>query len=160
MNSTIASGLPTLSHMAAPGPRHDESMPDDARALVKLKCLPNHTLLGKRFGKTYGNVQKSIRALSHEALAAFLSSGSLTLDGEAFGADDILVQLEYVGEKGARDAAHDGEARFTAAERALPFHRAMHRGWIKCGHAPQVAAGPAAMRRWRWRRFGRSDHQL
>ena len=76
----------------------------DARALVKLKCLPNHTLLGKRFGKTYGNVQKSIRALTHEALAAFLSSGSLTLDGEAFGADDILVQLEYVGEKGARDA--------------------------------------------------------
>ena len=76
----------------------------DARALVKLKCLPNHTLLGKRFGKTYGNVQKSIRALTHEALAAFLSSGALTLDGEAFGADDILVQLEYVGEKGARDA--------------------------------------------------------
>ena len=34
MDSTIASGLPTLSHMAAPGPQHDESMPDDAHAFV------------------------------------------------------------------------------------------------------------------------------
>ena len=59
----------------------------DARALVKLKCLPNHTLLGKRFGKAYKGVQDSIRALSHEALAAFLASGSLTVGGEAFGAE-------------------------------------------------------------------------
>ena len=34
MDSTTASGPLTLSHMAAPGPQHDESMPDDARALV------------------------------------------------------------------------------------------------------------------------------
>ena len=34
MTSTFASGLPTLSHMAAPGPQHDESMPDDAHAFV------------------------------------------------------------------------------------------------------------------------------
>ena len=34
MTSTFASGLPTLSHMAAPGPQDDESSPDDAHALV------------------------------------------------------------------------------------------------------------------------------
>ena len=34
MSSTFAHGLPTLSDMAAPGPEHHESTPDDAQALV------------------------------------------------------------------------------------------------------------------------------
>ena len=66
--------------------------------LVRLKCLPNHTLLGKRFGKEYKGVQEQIRKLGHAELADFLKSGSVTAGGHAFTSEDILIQLEYTGD--------------------------------------------------------------
>ena len=71
--------------------------------LVRFKCLPNHTLLGKRFGKEYGKVQGEIKKLTHEQLAAFVSSGTMTVAGHEFGKEDILVSLEFAGDKGAVD---------------------------------------------------------
>ena len=40
------------------------------------------------------------------------------------------------------NASHQSQNGVTTAERAVSLHGQVHRGWIKCGHAPQVAAGP------------------
>jgi len=71
--------------------------------LVRLKCLPNHKLLGARFGPTYKNIQAKIRALNHDQLAEFVATGVLVIEEDSFSADDILVQMEYAGEKGVQD---------------------------------------------------------
>jgi len=71
--------------------------------LVTFKCLPNHKVLGQKFGKEYKKVTEDIKALKHEDLSAFMASGSLTLNGNTFGSDDLLVSLEYSGDKGQRD---------------------------------------------------------
>ena len=73
--------------------------------LVRFKCLPNHTLLGKRFGKDYGKVGKAIKELKHEQLAEFMNTQKLTVDGNDFGPEDIVVSLEYSGDKGERDVS-------------------------------------------------------
>jgi len=75
------------------------SVPD----LVRFKCLPNHQLLGKRFGKEYKKVTEQIKALPHDELAAFMNSGQMTVGGNSFGAEDILVSLEYAGDTTKRD---------------------------------------------------------
>ena len=71
---------------------------------VVLKCMPNHKRLGDRFGQAYKGIQGKIRALDTDALAAFLREGSLTLEGETFDKEDILVQLQYSGDK-----SHDAD---------------------------------------------------
>ena len=76
----------------------------DVPELVKLKCLPNHKALGARFGAGYKQVQALIRALTHEQLTAFMSSGSLAVGEHVFSSDDILVQIEYCGDRSACDA--------------------------------------------------------
>jgi len=76
----------------------------DVPELVKFKCVPNHSELGKRFGKDYKNVQKQINELSHEQLAAFVLSGSTIVGGHEFGKSDLVVSLDYVGDKTQRDA--------------------------------------------------------
>jgi len=72
--------------------------------LVRLKCDPNHKALGARFGKDYKTVQGDIRALSHDALAAFMASGEMTVNGNKFTADEIIVKLEYSGDTSQREA--------------------------------------------------------
>ena len=71
---------------------------------MRFKCLPNHKLLGARFGKDYKKVQDEIKALGNEQLAAFMASGKMTLSGNEFGPEDIVVSLEYAGDTSERDA--------------------------------------------------------
>lgn len=54
----------------------------DAAQHVRLKAMPNHTVLGARFGKAYGGWQAKIRALEHEPLARLLEEKKLVIDGE------------------------------------------------------------------------------
>ena len=65
--------------------------------LVKFKCQPNFKALGARFGKEFKKVQDEIKQASHAQLSEFMASGSLTVGGNTFGKDDIVVQLEYSG---------------------------------------------------------------
>jgi len=78
--------------------------------MVKFKCLPNHKELGARFGKDYKAVQKQINELSHEQLASFMQKGSITVGGHELGKSDLLVALEYVGDRSKfdSDACEDG----------------------------------------------------
>ncbi|KAJ1627700.1 hypothetical protein T492DRAFT_171754 [Pavlovales sp. CCMP2436] len=56
----------------------------DAADMVQLRAMPNHNLLGKRFGKDYGKWQAKVRELSHAQLCDFLETKTLTIDGEVY----------------------------------------------------------------------------
>ena len=69
----------------------------DVPHLVKFKCQPNFKALGARFGKDFKKVQQEIKAATHAQLSDFVATGSLTVGGNTFGKDDIVVQLEFAG---------------------------------------------------------------
>ncbi len=58
---------------------------------IHLYAKPNAPVLGKRFGKEFKNFQTAIEALDSDTLDMFQTSGELTLKGETFILDDILV---------------------------------------------------------------------
>jgi len=66
---------------------------DEAR-YIRLYAKPNAPVLGKRLGKDFGRFRQLIEALDAQQLDALQEQGSLTLDGETFGVDDILVFRE------------------------------------------------------------------
>ena len=78
--------------------------------LVKFKCLPNHQLLGKRFGKGYKQVTDDIKGLSHEQLNTFMNTGKMTVGGNDFGPEDILVSLECAPAPGNSQSPAHGMA--------------------------------------------------
>jgi isoleucyl-tRNA synthetase len=61
---------------------------------IRLYAKPNSPVLGKRLGKEFGRFRKSIETLSSAQLNDLQETGALTLDGESFGLDDILVFRE------------------------------------------------------------------
>ncbi len=66
----------------------------DEDSFIKLFCKPNSPVLGKRFGKEFGKVRKQIEALGVAELSELEQKGELTLDGEVFKSEDILVFRE------------------------------------------------------------------
>lgn len=61
---------------------------------IKLYAKPNSPVLGKRFGKEFKNYKKLIEALSTEELSTFEQQGKVTLEGEVFDENDILLFRE------------------------------------------------------------------
>ena len=61
-------------------------------AFVSLKAMPNAPILGKRLQKKYGHFRKLINDLSHVDLVTLEERGSITLEGETFDTNDIMVQ--------------------------------------------------------------------
>lgn len=66
----------------------------DEAAYIRLYARPNFKRLGKRLGKRMKAFQALIGDLDAAALEAFVASGSITLDGETFDAQDIEVLRE------------------------------------------------------------------
>ena len=77
--------------------RYDQ---DEGR-YISLRARPNFPVLGKRFGKRMKAMQARIVALAPEAIDAFERTGAITLDGEAFGPNDIEVLREARAGSGA-----------------------------------------------------------
>ncbi len=61
---------------------------------IKLYAKPNSPVLGKRFGSNFKTIKELIEGLSAEELDAFEAEGCLTLNGEIFGSDDLLLFRE------------------------------------------------------------------
>lgn len=80
----------------------------DSADIVALKALPNHTVLGRRFGGAYGGWQAKVKALSHEQLCAFLETKTLTIDGEVRGR--VILRPSRV-RRGCAPWREPGEAR-------------------------------------------------
>jgi len=61
---------------------------------INLYAKPNSPVLGKRFGKAFNQYRMLIQGLDAKALNQLQEQGSLTLEGEEFSTDDILVFRE------------------------------------------------------------------
>lgn len=61
---------------------------------IRLYAKPNSPVLGKRLGKRFRGFKSAIEALDSETIDQFQNNGSLELEGETFGPDDILVFRE------------------------------------------------------------------
>ena len=68
----------------------------DEQKFIRLYAKPNAPVLGKRLGKRFRAFKASIEALDSASLDGYRTSGKLELDGEVFGAEDILVFREAI----------------------------------------------------------------
>jgi len=100
----------------------------DAPDIVLLKAQPNHLLLGKRFGSTYGAWQAKVRALSHEQLCDFLESKALHIDGEPFGAEELIVQCDFAGSSEVFEAASSDNKDVLVVLNCVPDQEMLEEG--------------------------------
>lgn len=61
---------------------------------IKLYAKPNSRVLGKRLGKSFGKFMGLIKNIDSKTLKEFESTGTMTLEGELLGPDDIFVYRE------------------------------------------------------------------
>ncbi|MCU0698548.1 MAG: isoleucine--tRNA ligase [Myxococcaceae bacterium] len=73
------------------------ALADDA-ALATLTFKPNLKTLGKKLGKKLKDATADIAAFTREQWAVLESGGSVTVQGEAIGKDDVLVARTAKGE--------------------------------------------------------------
>ncbi|MDA9297802.1 isoleucine--tRNA ligase [Pseudomonadales bacterium] len=63
---------------------------------ISLYAKPNSPVLGKRLGKQFNPFRQKIEALSSSQIDELQQSGAITLDGETFTPEDILVFREAI----------------------------------------------------------------
>ncbi|MFP6807028.1 MAG: isoleucine--tRNA ligase [Pseudomonadales bacterium] len=61
---------------------------------ITLYSKPNSPVLGKRFGKRFRDIKAGIEALTSDEINKLQQNGEITIDGEKFVSDDILVFRE------------------------------------------------------------------
>ena len=61
---------------------------------IRLYAKPNSPVLGKRLGKKFKDFKSEIESLDSTTIDKFQESGSITINGETLGIDDILVFRE------------------------------------------------------------------
>ncbi len=66
----------------------------DENDFIKLYAKPNFPVLGKRLGKIFGKFQKPIKSLPGRELAKLEQGKKITIDGEKFNNNEILVFRE------------------------------------------------------------------
>jgi isoleucyl-tRNA synthetase len=70
---------------------HDIFYDTDESAHIQVVARPNFPVLGKRLGKRMKEFQQLIAALRPDQIELLQSQGSVELNGESFGADEIQV---------------------------------------------------------------------
>jgi isoleucyl-tRNA synthetase len=66
----------------------------EEQQFIHLYAKPNSPILGKRLGKQFKDFKQKIENLDSETIETYQSTGELTIEGETFGAEDILVYRE------------------------------------------------------------------
>lgn len=66
----------------------------DENKYINLYAKPNLPVLGKRLGKEMGRYMKAIQNLTAKELEQIEETGSIEIQGQAFGADDFLIFRE------------------------------------------------------------------
>lgn len=67
---------------------------EDDSALVSLSAKANFKVLGRKLGKRMKVVAAAIQTLEAEALRAVLEGGTVEVEGETLGADDLILRRE------------------------------------------------------------------
>ncbi|KAJ0396637.1 hypothetical protein ATCC90586_002025 [Pythium insidiosum] len=71
----------------------------DEKQWCVLKAEANSKALGRRLGRALSSVRKSVEALSHDEVNAFLQNKTITIDGHELSGDDLFVIREFKGDK-------------------------------------------------------------
>ncbi len=66
----------------------------DEDKYISLYCKPNSPILGKRLGKKFGSMRKSIEAISNSELKKFEAGQTITVGDEKLSGEDLLVFRE------------------------------------------------------------------
>ncbi|MBT4160707.1 MAG: isoleucine--tRNA ligase [Gammaproteobacteria bacterium] len=66
----------------------------DEQSFIHLYAKPNSPILGKRLGKRFKDFKQRIETLDSKEIEELQNSGELTLDGERFEVDDVLIFRE------------------------------------------------------------------
>ncbi len=66
----------------------------DENRYIRLYAKPNSPVLGKRFGKRFRDIKSRIESLPSSSITKLQEEGKLTIDGDHFSSDDILVYRE------------------------------------------------------------------
>ena len=66
----------------------------EEQQFINLYAKPNSPVLGKRFGKQFKSIKQKIETLPSNSIEKYQETGEITLDGEIFKDDDILVFRE------------------------------------------------------------------
>jgi isoleucyl-tRNA synthetase len=69
----------------------------DESSLSKVSAKPNFRTLGKRLGPKLKAVQSALQALGADELARLEAEGSIVVEGETLGRDDVLLTREAIG---------------------------------------------------------------
>lgn len=70
------------------------SYSDQEEKYIKLMAKPNSPVLGKRLGKAFGKYSQLIQKLDSDTLNKIEDGNLITLDGEDFSAQDILISRQ------------------------------------------------------------------
>lgn len=76
----------------------------DDGGLVTLKAKANFKVLGRRLGKRMKVVAGAVAKLTPEQVQAYVSDGSIELEGETLSGEDILIDREVAGGQAAEAA--------------------------------------------------------
>jgi len=91
----------------------------DDESLATLSFKPNFKTLGKRLGPKLKTMSKAIEAMGRAQWATLEGGGAVTLDGESFSKDDVLVTRTSVGTVVLESTAELTVALDTALDEAL-----------------------------------------
>ncbi len=83
----------------------DLRVQEDDGGLVSLSAKANYKALGRRLGKKMKAVAGAVVGLDAAAIAAYLDSGSVLLEGETLGEGDILIVRQTAEDQAAEAAA-------------------------------------------------------
>ena len=85
---------------------------------IRLYAKPNFPVLGKRLGKRMKEFGARIQQLTREQIEALQETGSITIDGEMFGTDEIQILREAkAGNERGVESIHLDRPRLHARRR-------------------------------------------
>ncbi|CEG41858.1 isoleucine-trna ligase [Plasmopara halstedii] len=70
----------------------------DEKKWCVLKAETNSRVLGRRLGKALASVKTQVAQMTHDDVAAYLSSRCVTIDGHVLKGEDLIVKRDFQGD--------------------------------------------------------------
>lgn len=93
----------------------DLTLSSDMEKYCIIKILPNFESLGPKLGKQIGAVKKELNDLKADAISQFMSTGKITIAGLEMSKDDLLVKIEFNGDKNKYQAVVSDDGSLVVA---------------------------------------------
>jgi isoleucyl-tRNA synthetase len=78
----------------------------DYKKFIKYKLIPNHTLLGQKYGSAYDGIRKSLMSLNDNQVNEFLEKGAITVGDISFDQECLIPRAEFFPVKEDKNDIH------------------------------------------------------